>query len=128
MQIGVIGSGSIGPDLAYGFATALAKGAGGTVHLVDIRQEALDAGVERIRGYVGKGVARGKLSPKAAAAALKAVSPTTDMGALADCEYVLEAATGAAHGRTHTGGFQGRDPREACGRASSCPGRASRGW
>src|SRR3990172_6799254 len=85
MRIGVIGSGSIGPDLAYGFATALAKGGGGTVHLVDIRQEALDAGVERIRGYVGKGVARGKLSPRAAAAALKAVVPTTEMGALAGC-------------------------------------------
>ena len=93
MKIGVIGSGSIGPDLAYGFATALAKGAGGTVHLVDIRQEALDAGLERIRGYVGKGVARGKLSAKAAAAVENAVVPTTDMGALAGCEYVLEAAT-----------------------------------
>jgi enoyl-CoA hydratase / 3-hydroxyacyl-CoA dehydrogenase len=93
MKIGVIGSGSIGPDLAYGFATALAKGEGGTVHLVDIRQEALDAGLERIRGYVGKGVARGKLSPRVAAAIDKAVVPTTDMAALAGCEYVLEAAT-----------------------------------
>jgi enoyl-CoA hydratase/3-hydroxyacyl-CoA dehydrogenase len=93
MNIGVIGSGSIGPDLAYGFATALAKGAGGTVHLVDIRQEALDAGLERIRGYVGKGVARGKISPRVAATVEKAVVPTTEMGALAGCEYVLEAAT-----------------------------------
>lgn len=93
MKIGVIGSGSIGPDLAYGFATALATGEGGTVHLVDIRQEALDAGLERIRGYVGKGVARGKLSPRAAAAVEKAVVPATDINALAGCEYVLEAAT-----------------------------------
>ena len=75
MKIGVIGSGSIGPDLAYGFATALTKGAGGTVHLVDIRQEALDAGVERIRGYVGKGVARGKLSPRVAAARPPKLAP-----------------------------------------------------
>ena len=68
MKIGVIGSGSIGPDLAYGFASALARREGGTVHLVDVRQEALDAGLARIRGYAQKGVARGKLSPKAAAA------------------------------------------------------------
>jgi enoyl-CoA hydratase/3-hydroxyacyl-CoA dehydrogenase len=93
MKIGIIGSGSIGPDLAYGFATALAKAGGGSVHLVDIRQEALDAGMARIRGYVGKGVARGKLSPRAGEAIGKAVVPTTDMGALAGCAYVLEAAT-----------------------------------
>lgn len=93
MKIGVIGSGSIGPDLAYGFASALARGEGGSVHLVDVRPEALDAGLERIRGYAGKGVARGKLSPKAAATIEKTVLPTTDIGALAGCEYVLEAAT-----------------------------------
>ena len=66
MNIGVIGSGSIGPDLAYGFVSALAKGEGGKVYLHDIKQEALDAGVERIRGYMGKGLSRGKLSPKVA--------------------------------------------------------------
>ena len=60
MKVGVIGSGSIGPDLAYGFATSLAKGEGGSVHLLDIKQEALDAGVHRIQGYVSKGLARGR--------------------------------------------------------------------
>jgi len=44
MIVGVIGSGSIGPDLAYGFISALAKAGGGKVYLMDIRQEALDAG------------------------------------------------------------------------------------
>ena len=47
--IGVIGSGSIGPDLAYGFVSALAKGGGGKVYLHDIRQEAHAAGLERIK-------------------------------------------------------------------------------
>jgi len=32
MNVGVIGSGSIGPDLAYGFLSAIAK-TGGTVYL-----------------------------------------------------------------------------------------------
>ena len=93
MNIGVIGSGSIGPDLAYGFVSALAKGEGGKVYLHDIKQEALDAGVERIRGYMGKGLSRGKLSPKVAKAIEAALVPTLELKDLADCDYVLEAAT-----------------------------------
>jgi enoyl-CoA hydratase/3-hydroxyacyl-CoA dehydrogenase len=93
MMVGVIGSGSIGPDLAYGFVSALAKGEGGKVFLMDIRQEALDAGIKRIRGYLHKGVSRGKLSPKIAQAAEKGLITTTDMRDLAACDYVLEAAT-----------------------------------
>ncbi len=93
MIVGVIGSGSIGPDLAYGFLSALAREKGSKVYLLDIKQEALDAGVERIRGYAKKGVARGKLSPKIAAILEEALTPTMDMKDLADCEYVLEAAS-----------------------------------
>ena len=66
MIVGVIGSGSIGPDLAYGFLSAVAKEPGSKVYLNDIKQEALDAGMDRIRGYMKKGVARGKLNPKLA--------------------------------------------------------------
>ena len=91
MIVGVIGSGSIGPDLAYGFISAL--GEGGKVYLVDIRQEALDAGVKRIRGYIAKGLSAGKLSPKAAKAAESALIPTMQLKELAVCDYVLEAAT-----------------------------------
>ncbi|MCA9554586.1 MAG: 3-hydroxyacyl-CoA dehydrogenase/enoyl-CoA hydratase family protein [Myxococcales bacterium] len=93
MQVGVIGSGSIGPDLAYGFVSALARQPGAKVFLMDIKQEALDQGVQRIRGYVQKGVSRGKLSPKAAAAVEAALVPTLKMSDLAGCSYVLEAAS-----------------------------------
>ncbi len=93
MNIGVIGSGAIGPDLAYGFISALTKGRGGKVYLLDIRKEALDAGMERIRGYMNKGLARGKLHPKAAKAIEAGLVPTMEMKDLADCDYVLEAAT-----------------------------------
>jgi enoyl-CoA hydratase/3-hydroxyacyl-CoA dehydrogenase len=93
MIVGVIGSGSIGPDLAYGFLSAVARKPGAKVYLVDIKQEALDAGVERIRGYIKKGVARGKLSPKAAKAVDAALTPTMNLADLADCQYVLEAAS-----------------------------------
>ncbi len=93
MIVGVIGSGSIGPDLAYGFVTALAGEPGSKVYLVDIKQEALDAGVARIKNYVGKALARGKLSPKVAQAVEAALVPTMKMADLKDCDYVLEAAT-----------------------------------
>ncbi|MCP4572762.1 MAG: 3-hydroxyacyl-CoA dehydrogenase/enoyl-CoA hydratase family protein [bacterium] len=93
MIVGVIGSGAIGPDLAYGFASALAGAPNAKVYLHDIDQSALDAGGERIRGYVAKGVARGKLNPKKAAAVTEILLPTLQLTDLADCDYVLEAAT-----------------------------------
>ncbi len=93
MIVGVIGSGAIGPDLAYGFVSALASDPDSKVYLHDIKQEALDVGVERIMGYVGKGLSRGKLHPKAAGAIRQKLIPTLTLGDLADCDYVLEAAT-----------------------------------
>jgi enoyl-CoA hydratase / 3-hydroxyacyl-CoA dehydrogenase len=93
MIVGVIGSGSIGPDLAYGFLSSLAAGEGGKVYLLDIKKEALDAGVARIEGYVGKALSRGRMNPKAAEAIRAALVPTMEMKDLANCDYVLEAAT-----------------------------------
>lgn len=93
MIVGVIGSGAIGPDLAYGFVTALAKEPGSKVYLVDIKQEALDAGVARIQGYIKKGVSRGKIQDAAAKAMLASIVPTRALADLAQCEYVLEAAS-----------------------------------
>lgn len=93
MNIGVIGSGAIGPDLAYGFISALTRGQGGKVYLLDIRKEALEAGMERMRGYINKGLSRGKLHPRAAKAIEAGLIPTMEMKDLADCDYVLEAAT-----------------------------------
>lgn len=92
MIVGVIGSGSIGPDLAYGFVSAIAR-EGGRVYLHDIKQEALDAGVARIEGYVKKALARGKLAESAARAVTEALVPTLRLEDLAACDYVLEAAT-----------------------------------
>lgn len=93
MIVGVIGSGAIGPDLAYGFLTALAREPGSKVFLVDIKQDALDAGVARIKGYVQKGVSRGKIGGSAAKSILGALVPTRELSELAPCDYVLEAAS-----------------------------------
>lgn len=92
MNVAVIGSGSIGPDLAYGFLSAGAQ-AGIKVFLHDIRQEALDAGVSRIESYVTKARKRGKLSARDAEALRARLVPTLDLQQLAGCDYVLEAAT-----------------------------------
>jgi enoyl-CoA hydratase/3-hydroxyacyl-CoA dehydrogenase len=93
MIVGVIGSGSIGPDLAYGFLSALSRVEGAKVYLNDINPAALEAGVGRIKGYLKKGVSRGKLSERAAKAIEGKLRPTLELTDLADCEYVLEAAT-----------------------------------
>ena len=63
------------------------------MYLHDIKQDALDAGTSRIHAYVQKAVARGKLSETAARAVNKALIPTLNLADLANCEYVLEAAT-----------------------------------
>jgi len=93
MVIGVIGSGSIGPDLAYAFLSAVGAQPGSKVFLLDIRKEALDAGTARIHGYLEKGLSRGRISAKAAEGIRRALVPTLSMADLAGCEYVLEAAS-----------------------------------
>jgi enoyl-CoA hydratase / 3-hydroxyacyl-CoA dehydrogenase len=89
-SIGVIGAGTIGPDIAYYFKSEIP---GLELVLVDVRQEALDAAVARLHGYAEKGLARGKLSAEQAANVRANIVATTDYGALANCDWVLEAAT-----------------------------------
>lgn len=93
MIVGVIGSGSIGPDLAYGFISALGGKEGSRLYLHDIAEEALEAGIARIEGYMQKGISRGKLHPGKAAGMKEGLIPTLELKDLADCDYVLEAAT-----------------------------------
>ena len=126
MIVGVIGSGSIGPDLAYGFVTALAAEPGSRVYLVDVKQDALDAGVARIKGYVSKALARGKLSPKVAQAVEAALVPTLKMSDLHDCEYVLEAGRYKLRdGKLHVGG--GNLTIRGAGIAACCSSVSRRG-
>jgi enoyl-CoA hydratase/3-hydroxyacyl-CoA dehydrogenase len=89
-HVAVIGAGTIGPDIAYYLKTALP---GLRLTLVDIRAEAIDAALARLRGYADKAVARGKMSPAQAAAALDGLAGSTDVAAIAGCDWVLEAAT-----------------------------------
>lgn len=89
-HVGVIGAGSIGPDIGYYLKSALPDL---RLTLVDIAQPALDAALARLRGYADKAVARGKMKPDQAAAVLDNLRGTTDYDALSGCDWVIEAAT-----------------------------------
>ncbi|MHB1121925.1 MAG: 3-hydroxyacyl-CoA dehydrogenase/enoyl-CoA hydratase family protein [Ramlibacter sp.] len=89
-HVAVIGAGAIGPDIAYYLKTALP---GLKVTLLDVRQEAIDAALARLAGYVDKAVQRGKMGTEQARHALEGLEGSTDYGALAGCDWVLEAAT-----------------------------------
>ncbi len=89
-RVAVVGAGTIGPDIAYYLKTALPDI---ELTLVDVRQQALDAALERVAGYTAKAVARGKLSGRRAAAVSRGLTATLDYGALRDCDWVIEAAT-----------------------------------
>ncbi len=89
-HVGIVGAGTIGPDIGYYLKTAVP---GLRVTLLDVRAAAVDAALARLRGYADKAVARGKLSATAAARALDGLAGSTDIDALAGCDWVLEAAT-----------------------------------
>ena len=89
-HVGIIGAGSIGPDIGYYLKSALPAL---ELTLVDLQQPALDAALARFRGYADKALARGKMKPDEAQAVLANVRGTTDYDALAGCDWVIEAAT-----------------------------------
>ncbi len=89
-HIGIVGAGSIGPDIGYYLKSALP---GLELTLVDLAQPALDAALARFRGYAEKAVARGKMKAPDAEGVLRDVRGTTDYDAIAGCDWVLEAAT-----------------------------------
>lgn len=89
-HVAIIGAGSIGPDIGYYLKSALP---GLKLTLIDLAQPALDAALERFRGYADKAVARGKMKAEQAAAVLRDIHVSTDYDALASADWVLEAAT-----------------------------------
>ncbi len=89
-RVGVVGAGTIGPDIAYYLASAIP---GLEVVLVDVVEEALDSARARIEAYVAKGLARNKLTADLADAVKAGLETTLDYGVLAGCDWVIEAAT-----------------------------------
>jgi enoyl-CoA hydratase/3-hydroxyacyl-CoA dehydrogenase len=89
-EMAVIGSGTIGPDIAYFFRTAFPEQ---KLYLVDVVEEPLEKAKERFEGYAKKGVERKKLRPEQVEGILGNIVYTTDYGRLKNCDLVIEAAT-----------------------------------
>lgn len=89
-SVAIIGAGTIGPDIGYYLKSEIPDL---TLVLIDINEKALEKAIERIAGYTKKGVAMGKISEAAAVKIREHIVTSTDYSALADCDWVLEAAT-----------------------------------
>jgi 3-hydroxybutyryl-CoA dehydrogenase len=86
LKVGVLGAGTMGNGIAQVFAQH--------GHAVVLRD--LDGAIlERAREQIGKSLARlaekGKIPPEARDAALARITATTDAGALAECDVIVEA-------------------------------------
>jgi 3-hydroxybutyryl-CoA dehydrogenase len=84
--IGVIGAGTMGNGIAQVFAHS-----GYEVRLADAVAPALDRARGTIEKSLGKFVEKGKLTPEDRDAALGRLTTGTDVGALADVDFVVEA-------------------------------------
>ena len=86
--IGVVGAGTMGNGIAHVFARA-----GFDVWMTDVSSAAGDKGLATIKANLAREVSKGKLTSEAADEALARVKVTTDLGDLAACALVVEAAT-----------------------------------
>jgi 3-hydroxybutyryl-CoA dehydrogenase len=86
--VGVVGAGTMGNGIAHVFARS-----GFPVLLCDVEQRFLDRALDTIARNLGRETAKGKLTPEQEAAALKRITGVLDRGKLAECDFVVEAAT-----------------------------------
>ncbi|MDP1653631.1 MAG: 3-hydroxyacyl-CoA dehydrogenase NAD-binding domain-containing protein [Rhodocyclaceae bacterium] len=89
-HVAIIGAGTIGPDIGYYLKSALPDI---RLTLVDVSQAAIDKALQRCQDYAKKAVAKGKMSEQHAAAVTANIEGTLDYARLADCDWVIEAAT-----------------------------------
>ena len=87
-HIAVVGAGTMGNGIAQVCATS-----GYAVTLIDVVPAALDKGLETIRGSLGKLAAKGRVSEEQKQAALRAITPSGVLVAVAGADLVIEAAT-----------------------------------
>lgn len=87
-NVGVVGAGTMGNGIAHVFAKF-----GYNVTLVEIEQRFLDRGMEMIAKNMEREVRKGALTSEQRETAVKCIQPVLDRGALAGCDFVVEAAT-----------------------------------
>jgi 3-hydroxybutyryl-CoA dehydrogenase len=84
--VGVVGAGTMGSGIAQ-----VAAQAGFDVVMRDVEPELVDRGFETIDDSLDRLVDGEKLTPAEADAVRERITGTTDLGALADADYVVEA-------------------------------------
>jgi 3-hydroxybutyryl-CoA dehydrogenase len=87
-KVGVIGAGTMGNGIAHVFAKN-----GYEVVLREVAQQYLDRGLSTIRKNLEREVAKSKIGADDSAKALSRIHGALDHQALADCDFVIEAAT-----------------------------------
>jgi 3-hydroxybutyryl-CoA dehydrogenase len=86
--VGVLGAGTMGNGIAHVMARS-----GLDVRLYELEQRFLDRGLETIRKNLDRECGKGKLTPDEAEAALGRIRGTVSCGELAECDFLIEAAT-----------------------------------
>jgi 3-hydroxybutyryl-CoA dehydrogenase len=87
-RIGVVGAGTMGNGIAHVFARG-----GFEVVLCDVQQSFLDRGLETISKNLDREVAKNRITPDEKTATLKRIALAIERSKLADCDFVIEAAT-----------------------------------
>ncbi len=87
-KVGVIGAGTMGNGIAHVFARC-----GYNVILCDVEQRFLERGLATITKNLDREVAKNKITDADKSAALGRIEPVTDRAKLADCDFMVEAAT-----------------------------------
>jgi 3-hydroxybutyryl-CoA dehydrogenase len=86
--LGVVGAGTMGNGIAHVFARS-----GYSVILYDVEERFLERGLAAITKNLEREVAKNKITAEDKASALKKIDPVTDRARLADCDFIVEAAT-----------------------------------
>jgi 3-hydroxybutyryl-CoA dehydrogenase len=87
-RVGLVGAGTMGNGIAHVFARA-----GYNVVLCDVEQRFVDRGMATIGKNLDREVVKNKISAEEKAATINRIETTVDRAKLADCDFVVEAAT-----------------------------------
>jgi 3-hydroxybutyryl-CoA dehydrogenase len=87
-RVGVVGAGTMGNGIAHVFARS-----GYDVVLCDVEQQFLERALSTVDKNLNREVAKSKITPEDKAATLRRIHPVTERGKVADCDFVIEAAT-----------------------------------
>ena len=87
-KVGVLGAGLMGHGIAQ-----VAAQSGYQVVLREVDEQALAKGIAKIEKQLSRAVEKGRSSQEDADAVRGRISGTVDYGALADCDFVIEAIT-----------------------------------